>query len=181
MISTSTEFKKLGEFNPAQPDYSLLRIPSKEPTFEVDLNKRTIKVPAEFSPLAVQGDHRAEIIYFKMARFFDAVDLDTKDIRILWKRSDKVLGVSSAIFKDTKEEEIYFGWVINEDVTKYSGAITFSIDVYSTEGNEINYRLSTLPVTVKINAGLDTSTSASVISNNGEEQAILNLLLGEPG
>nr|DAG21751.1 MAG TPA: hypothetical protein [Caudoviricetes sp.] len=44
----------------------------EEPLYEIDLNLRKIKAP-DF--IGVRGDHDAEIIYFKCARYFDATDL----------------------------------------------------------------------------------------------------------
>ena len=48
------------------------RIPSDEPVYEINLDTRTVEVP-EF--LSVLDDHNAEVVWFKVDRFFDDVDL----------------------------------------------------------------------------------------------------------
>ena len=48
------------------------RIPADEPIYKIDLEKREIEAP-EF--LSVLEDHNAEVIWFKVDRFFDDVDL----------------------------------------------------------------------------------------------------------
>lgn len=48
------------------------RIPANEPVYTIDLNTRDVEVP-EF--LSVMDDHNAEVVWFKVDRFFDDVDL----------------------------------------------------------------------------------------------------------
>ncbi len=61
-------------------------LPLDEEYFEINTNTRTIKVPEDFrkNGIAVQGDMGAETIYFKVPRYFDAMDLDHTDIYIQW-------------------------------------------------------------------------------------------------
>ena len=48
-------------------------LPVDEELFEIDANSRVITVPASFKKngIGVQGDEIAEIIYFKIDRFFE--------------------------------------------------------------------------------------------------------------
>ena len=57
-------------------------LPLDEEPFEIDANKRTITVPIHFksSGVSVVGDEIAETVFFRIARFFDAMDLETCDI-----------------------------------------------------------------------------------------------------
>jgi hypothetical protein len=59
-------------------------LPLDENYFSIDTNTRKIEVPASFSKngVGVQGDMGAETIYFKVPRYFDAVDLNNTDIYI---------------------------------------------------------------------------------------------------
>lgn len=62
--------------------YSVL--PLQEEYFEIDANSRSIKVPESFrkNGLGVWGDQTAETVYFRINRYFDAMDLYYTDIYI---------------------------------------------------------------------------------------------------
>ncbi len=51
---------------------NMIQIPDDERIYEINLNTREIEAP-EF--LSVSSEHNAEIIWFKMDRFFDNIDL----------------------------------------------------------------------------------------------------------
>ena len=55
-------------------------LPLDEEHFEIDANSRAITVPASFrkNGIAVKGDQVAEIVYFRIARYFDFMDLNNK-------------------------------------------------------------------------------------------------------
>lgn len=61
-------------------------LPLDEECFKIHANERIIEVPDAFKKngIAVQGDEVAEIIYFKIDRYFDFVDLNNTDIYIQW-------------------------------------------------------------------------------------------------
>ena len=63
------------------------RLPLDEPYFEIKANTRAITIPDEFKKngIAVQGDDLAEVVYFMIDRYFDAVDLNNTDIYIEWE------------------------------------------------------------------------------------------------
>lgn len=146
-------------------DSKFLRLPLDEPFFEIDANSRKITVPADFKTngVSVQGDHLAEVIFFRIARFFDYKDLSTCDILINWKMGTKE-GKTTRFIKfddnmvepdETKTECIIFGWPINDVVTEKSGALTFAIEFRNVSNSgEVLYRFNTLPVTVNIKDGL---------------------------
>jgi hypothetical protein len=85
---TNTEIKYLSQYYKALNDPvtgplmrnhkngRYMRINLTEPMFEIDLNKRAVTVPQIFSSGAiVRGDHMAEVLYFKVPRYFDEMDL----------------------------------------------------------------------------------------------------------
>jgi hypothetical protein len=63
-------------------DPYFLRLPLDEPFFEINANTRGITVPGELSQVAVVGDKLAEIVFFRIDRYYDAVDLNTRHIYI---------------------------------------------------------------------------------------------------
>ena len=65
MITSIDYAEQLKEINLLDySEYDDLNNFDKEPIFVVDLNTRTIKVPSNFSPVAVVGDHCSETQLF---------------------------------------------------------------------------------------------------------------------
>jgi hypothetical protein len=63
-------------------DPYLLRLPLDEPFFEINANTRAITVPSSLSQVGIVGDKYAEILFFRIDRYFDAIDLATRNIYI---------------------------------------------------------------------------------------------------
>ena len=157
-------------------DSKFLRLPLDEPLFEIDANSRKITVPPEFKSngASVQGDHLAEVIFFRIERYFDYKDLSTCNIEINWKMGAKE-GKTTRFIKfddvqtidEVKSNCIIFGWPINDVVTEKSGALTFAVEFNQTEGEgdnqKIIYRFNTLPTTVNIKDGLILSEEVEAV------------------
>ena len=153
-------------------------LPLDEDTFDIDANTRKISVPASSfgtNGVGVEGDEMAEVVYFTIDRFFDAIDLARSDmnIAIQWQTTTSngvEAGVSRNYVKDieTIPGKIIFGWPISSELTKKAGTIKFAVRFYMI-GDEIvqsdngtnttvptlTYSFSTLPAEVKIQATLD--------------------------
>lgn len=153
MITSASEYfalyHQVTSGNP--PDLAVL-LPSEENIYEVDLNTRTITAPEH---LGVHKDQRAEVIYFKMDRFYDHFDLSTAigvieyinangesyiygipfyDITTL-NTNETVLAheaYSETAFQEVKEskEKILFPWIVSSDVTRYPGTVQFAMSFY---------------------------------------------------
>ena len=142
-------------------------LPVDEELFEIDANSRVITVPASFKKngIGVQGDEIAEIIYFKIDRFFDATDLNNMEIYIQWETaqdsrgvSDK--GVSKEWVRDIESEpgKIIFGWPLSSTITGRPGTIKFSVRFYQwADENKtaLSFSFSTLTAQANINPALD--------------------------
>ena len=155
-------------------------IPAYEGTFVIDANTRNITTPPEFvNGVGVQGDDIAEIIYFEIARYFDAVDLATMDILIQWARpgseadgtdGNQNLALPYKRSLKLKQGHIVFGWPITKEMTEESGDIIYSIrfykkemDDYTHEFKRLVYSFSTSPARLKIKKGLDFDISESTL------------------
>ena len=162
-------------------DPYFLRLPLDEPYFEIDANTRTISVPSELRQIGVKGDKYAEVVFFRIDRYFDAVDLATRNIYIEWEAPDgnggTRKGFSRDYLKDTQSEKdkIIFGWLIDGRLTKGPGNIQFSVRFvewdedterqegtnigegidYSFSGGTILYSFSTLPATITVTDSLN--------------------------
>ena len=152
--------------HPTEVDPIFTILPTTEQTFNIDADKRTIAIPDNFAKygVGVQGDEIAEIIYFSIDRYFDAVDLAEQDILIQWRHEKDAPGTQnlSATYKRSltlQPGKIVFGWPITSDITRNPGNIQFSVRFYKREGEDNNasliYSFSTLTATIKIQSGLN--------------------------
>ena len=158
------ELARIEDAHPEQVDPIFTILPATESTFNIDADKRTIMIPDNFARygVGVQGDEIAEILYFSIDRYFDAMDLAEMDIIVQWKHSEDKDNVSnlSATYKKSltlQPGKIVFGWPISSEVTERSGNVQFSIRFYrrDEQNKELIYSFSTLTATIKIQSGLD--------------------------
>lgn len=145
-------------------NYDLFRIPVEEQEgfFEIDLNTRTISVPGALKEgnvtirpssfkengIGVQGDHAAEILYFKCARFFDDMDLslckensdNPKGTQgacwIQWKRPGESnvnlslaynFDINAGSEANIEDDTLIFGWILSDIATEIAGDLEFSV------------------------------------------------------
>lgn len=153
-----------------------LRLPLDEPMFVIDANTRKISIPTDFSTngLSVQGDHLAETIFFKIDRYFDFVDLNTKDIYINWKLGDQS-GTSKNFIKsiDIEPGYIIFGWPVAKELTAKSGVLSFAVQICGKDASgALTYNFNTLASTIAIKDGLVLNAPIEVNVTND----ILNML-----
>ena len=138
-------------------------LPLQEEYFEINANSRVITVPETFrkNGLSVQGDQVAETIYFKINRYFDAMDLNTTDIYIQWENANGDKGLAKEWVRDieTYDDYMVFGWALGGLITQVPGIVKFSVRFIKTvEENKqkvVKYSLSTLTAQALINPGLD--------------------------
>lgn len=172
------EIKRDNEGNPT----IFTKLPLDEPYLEINANTRAITIPAEFKKngIAVQGDDLAEVVYFKIDRYFDAMDFNNTEIFIEWetpkgKNGSVVKSVSDIYLKDIESEpgKLIFGWAISDAITKDSGTLKFSVrfiqwvDNSETGKKEIVYSFNTLTAqaTISPNLGLDLENDTYEIDN----------------
>lgn len=132
------------------------RIPYDEPVYEINLNTREIQSP-EF--LSVLEDHNAEVIWFKVDRFHDDVDLYGSTCWIQYKNAQKEEYISITIPKVIEEynhDVLYIPWPIAGPATKTAGVIEFSFQFFkiSEDSGKLFYSIHTKPAKSKILHGL---------------------------
>lgn len=165
ITSLNEYFSYIKNLAAIDPIYTVL--PLDEGTFDIDLNTREISVPEHFAKngISVQGDEIAEVVYFKVDRYFDTQDLAHEDIKIYiqWKcaKQDEngtlIEGVSVPWVVDLKTEpdHILFGWPISSKITAEAGEIQFAVRFFKFKDRKILYSLSTLTQKVKVQPSLD--------------------------
>lgn len=172
-ITTLEEYfswlKTLGAIN---RKYTVL--PVGEHYFDINANTRGINIPVDFKKngVAVQSDDLAEVLYFRIDRYFDYMDLNNTDIFIQWETpkgpdGKTVKSVSPAYIRDIESEpgKLIFGWAISDLITAYAGQLKFSIRFFQWENPELAaqegadkvlaYSFSTLTATVDIKPSIN--------------------------
>jgi hypothetical protein len=130
--------------------------------FSVNADTRDIVVPNELKSIGVVGDQTAEIVYFLIDRYFDAIDFGSSSINAIieWNRvGDKgAEGATKAWIKELKlyPNKVYIGWPIDSRITEKAGNIEFALRLFKTNAEgDIDYSFSTKPATVTVNKTLD--------------------------
>lgn len=160
--------------------------------FEINGISRFIKETSTTKLVLVQGDHKSEVVTFKMPRYIDGHDmLLCNKIRVHYINIETKTNNTSAdiyevtdlkLCKDCEEEEeesIVFTWTIEAPATKYFGSLSFLIKFECTEGENILYQWNTARyVNVNVLNGIDNSEAfVDKYSNVLEEW--YNKLMGE--
>lgn len=134
--------------------------PDTEGYFEINSDTREISIPEKFqSHIAVLYDHNAEVVNFKINRYFDNVDLSEKRCVVLFKLSNGEEGYISPSSLFISESELTISWSITYDVTKLLGKFYFSLCFYSIDTSledELiyDYRWNSLPSSLNVVDGL---------------------------
>ena len=184
----NTETKVPGDNLYWQKYFSIL--PLDEPVFSINANTRIISIPSEFKNIGVVGDNTAEIIFFEIDRFFDAVDFGAEQIKavIEWYRvgkSDEIHADEAYIKELTlKKDKVLIGWVIDKEITEEAGAIEFSLRLYiekinedNPEEREIIYSFSTSPAKVNIGKTLNFYGQDLNTIDTNKSSEVLNRIL----
>lgn len=150
-------------------------------TYYVDLDKRSIDAPPI---LSVLSDHKAEVIYFMMDRYYDFMDLTNTSCLINYITPDKKSYAYVVPYYDIYTYRGYnkmvIPWNIDGNVTKKDGKITFSIRFFQIEGEgrdaKLVYNLNTLPAEtyVKKSINVDVEGAPSVDFETDAYSAIMH-------
>jgi len=149
--------------------------------FAIDANTRNISIPSSFARngVGVQGDEMAEILYFTIDRYFDAVDLANSNILIAiqWEarnaQRETIAGISRNFGKDVESlpGKIIFGWPISSELTEANSTIKFAVRFYTITENEnhektFTYSFATLPAEITINQTLNYDLTGTILELN---------------
>ena len=141
-------------------------LPDEKQIFEVDLNSRTVSVP-QF--LSVRFDHNAEVVYFKVPRYFEGVDLSTTTCVVQYINAEGDVGIYCIPFYDLThfdEDEtgiptpmMLMPWSLGGLATVSAGTIKFNLRFYQINPNtkKFAFNLSTQTAEGVILHGMDLS------------------------
>lgn len=101
----------------------------------------------------VRGDTNSNILTFEINRYYDNVDLMTKNIKFIVK-NDLGMFVENAVNLQYSSDLLRFSWILSDCVTYKSGSITAAIAFIGSESG-YQYVLKTVPFILKIENSLD--------------------------
>lgn len=123
-------------------EHQLIKITEKTPTLQ-NIGK------------IVRGDTYSNILTFEMNRYYDNVDLYTKNIKFIVK-NELGLFTEGAVNLQYNENLIRFSWILSDAVTYNSGTVDAAIAFIGTEENK-KYALKTLPFKITIENTLEVT------------------------
>lgn len=190
--SLVTYYQYLDELIEESPEF--LRIPLEEEPFVINTSTRAIAIPTDITNkswvIGVKDDHMAEVLFFKVDRFFDGQDLAVCFPRegevthqgqtyIQWKNGS-LKGLDAVTYVEIQEEVIYFGWVLaagRKDSNtggplSVAGDLTFSVRFQYQAGvdneghpdleSQTLFSFNTLPVSCKVQENLIQTMGSEV-------------------
>lgn len=134
-------------------------------TDEHTIIKITEKTPAlQNIGKIVAGDTNSNILTFEMNRYYDNVDLYTKDIRFIVSNTNGIF-MEKAVNLQYNDNFIRFSWILSYAVTYKSGTVNAAIEIFGTE-NGLNYSLKTTPFTLKVEQSIDATDITVTLPEN---------------
>lgn len=94
--------------------------------FEVDPFTKQIQLIT--GQTMVSGENKSQFIRFMMPRFYDGVDLSTKNIQIIYLTQSAYSDINAAVCVERCEDKIRFGWLVPENACYEVGTLSFSIE-----------------------------------------------------
>ena len=150
--------------------YKYIMLPLDEPPLDIDANKRTITIPSNFktSGLSVEGDELAETLFFRIDRYFDAMDLSTCEIFVQWNlpTGDTYATIVYMIDVESEPGKLIFACPLTSDITKVAGPVELSVRfIKRGAGDTIAYSFNTLAARANISAALKINGDINYIES----------------
>lgn len=138
-------------------------LPYAHNIYDIDLNTRTIHGP---DLISVRRDHKSHVIYFKVDRYYDYMDLANTICvveYIIPGDISRVPHIYIVPFFDTSkfsyENKMIFPWSVGGAATVQDGTIEYAIRFYKIDGEGENrklvYNLNTLSTKSKILSSIE--------------------------
>ena len=195
----ATYYSRLDELLRVSPEF--LRVPISEGCFEINPDTRLITKPVSLGDgknpsewiIGVKDDHMAEVLFFKIDRYFDGQDLavcfpregesEHKGQTYVQWQNGSLGALDPVTYVEIQEETIYFGWILTsgrngEDSggpLSRSGDLKFAVrfqyqakaggDGQPDLSSDTLFSFNTLPVTCKISENLIQSMGKDHISS----------------
>ena len=116
--------------------------------FEVDKDTKQLQVIT--NQVLVSGENKSQFIRFQMPRYYDGIDLSTKNIQIIYITESGFSDINAAICVERNDENLRFGWLVPAAASYDVGVLSFSIEFVGDD-----YVLKTRVTDVEVFDGLN--------------------------
>lgn len=116
--------------------------------FEVDKDTKQLQVIT--NQVMVSGENKSQFIRFQMPRYYDGIDLSTKNIQIIYITESGYSDINTAICVERNDESLRFGWLVPAAASYDVGTLSFGIEFVGDD-----YVLKTRVVDVEVFDGLN--------------------------
>lgn len=114
------------------------------------VDKDTKKLEKITKQPLVTGEDRSQFIRFQIPRYYDGVDLSTKNIQIIYIAESGFADINAAVCVERNDENLRFGWIVPAAACDEAGTLAFSLEFVGT-----NYVLKTRTCEVEVYDGLN--------------------------
>ena len=97
------------------------------------------------SQINITQETNSQYIPFKMPRYWDGIDLMDMLIQIHWKNGKGHGDISEVVNVQYNDNDIVFGWLINDNITAIAGNVQFEITAIGVNEKNENYKFRTKP------------------------------------
>lgn len=166
LTEKKTPLEQLYQIQTQAPPTSV-RLFNAKKVYKIDLNSREVEAPRL---LSVEKDHKSTVVYFKLDRYYDYMDLANTICLIQYlPPSSKVPYTYVVPFFDVltyKEDgKMVIAWDVGGPATQKEGVLQFAIRFYKIQEREdgkaeLVYNLNTIPATTRISYGLEADDEA---------------------
>ena len=115
-----------------------------------EVNKDTKQLQVITNQVMVSGENKSQFIRFQMPRYYDGIDLSTKNIQIIYITESGFSDINSAICVERNDENLRFGWLVPAAASYDVGVLSFSIEFVGDD-----YVLKTRVTNVEVYDGLN--------------------------
>ena len=116
--------------------------------FEIDYGTKQLQAIKDQT--MVSGENKSQFIRFLMDRYYDGIDLSTKNIQIIYLTEAGYSDINTAVCVERNDEQIRFGWIVPGAACYDVGTLVFSIEFVGDD-----YVLKTRSCEVEVFDGLN--------------------------
>ena len=93
----------------------------------------------------VAGEKNSQYVRFEMDRFWDGIDISTKNFSITYSLAGKYYGTSEAVSAEVSTDKLRFGWIVPWEACCIAGTLMFVL-VIKSDGYVLKTQIAETPV-----------------------------------
>lgn len=164
LTDNQSSLNQLFQIQTQVPPSPIRNLPTSATIYDIDLNTRTISAPKQ---LSVSRDHKSTVIYFRVNRYYDYMDLAETVCLVQYippgHKGQAPYTYVVPFFDILSHEDkgqMIFPWVIGGPATVKEGVLQFAVRFYKVDTNDegnvvLTYNLNTTPASSRILYGLE--------------------------